>query len=108
MEWKIVLIKVYFTDLKEYKIRPVLIFKRYEELDYMFLPLTSNLKKKWLLIKNSDLIEWKLDLNSVILIPKFWIVDKSLIIKEIAKVNIEYFYKIWEIICKDFWCNFMT
>ncbi|MDQ7009228.1 MAG: type II toxin-antitoxin system PemK/MazF family toxin [Candidatus Gracilibacteria bacterium] len=108
MEGKIVLIKVYFTDLSEYKIRPVLIFKRYEKFDYMFLPLTSNLNKKGIKISNKNLSEGKIDLDSIILIPKFGIVDKSLIIKELGKVNIEYLYKIGKIICEDFGCNFMT
>lgn len=107
MVWYIVLIKVYFTDLSEYKIRPVLIFKEYEELDYMFLPLTSNLNKKWIKVTNKNLSEWKIDKESIILVPKFWIVDKSLIIKKIAKVNIEYLYKIWKVICEDLWCNFV-
>ena len=105
MEWKIVLIKVFFTDLSEYKIRPVLILKKYEELDYMFLPLTSNLTKKWIKINNNDLLEWSIDYESVILIPKFWIVHKSLIIKELAKINVESLYKIWKLICKEFWCD---
>ena len=108
MEWKIVLIKVYFTDLSEYKIRPVLIFKKYEEFDYMFLPLTSNLNKKWIKINNENLSEWKIDLESIILIPKFWIIDKNLIIKELWRINVEYLYKIWKLICEEFWCNFMT
>jgi len=105
MEWKIVLIKVFFTDLSEYKIRPVLIFKKYENFDYMFLPLTTNLSKKWIKITNDNIIEWKIDKDSLVLIPKFWIVNKSLIIKEIAKVDIEILFKIWKIICDEFWCN---
>lgn len=36
MIWKIVLVKVYFTDLSDYKIRPVYIFKKYDDEDYMF------------------------------------------------------------------------
>jgi len=107
MEWKIVLIKVFFTDLSDYKIRPVLIFKKYENLDYMFLPLTSNLSKKWIKISNKNLINWNLDTESVILIPKFWIVSKDLIIKEIAQLDIEILFKIWQNICKEFWCDIM-
>ena len=105
MEGKIVLIKVFFTDLSEFKIRPVLILKKYEKFDYMFLPITSNLNKKWIRINKEDLSEWNLEKESVILIPKFGIINKNLILKELAKVNLETFLKIWKKICEEFGCD---
>ena len=74
----------------------------------MFLPLTTNLNRKWIKIWNDNLIEWKLDKKSIILIPKFWIVHKDLIIKELARVNIETLAMVWELICKEFWCDILN
>jgi hypothetical protein len=43
MVGRIYLAKIYFTDLSEYKIRPVLVLRVYGE-DCLCLPLTSNLR----------------------------------------------------------------
>jgi hypothetical protein len=45
LERYIGLVKVYFTDLSDFKIRPVLFYKKIGN-DYLFLPLTTNLKRK--------------------------------------------------------------
>ncbi len=35
--------KVYFTDLSEFKIRPILIVREFLKEDVLYLPLTTNL-----------------------------------------------------------------
>lgn len=105
MIWKIVLIKVYFTDLSEYKIRPVYIFKKYDLEDYMFLPLSSNLSRKWIIINEKDLKKWKLDRKSVIIIPKIWIIHKSLILKKLWELEDSCIQKIKKELCISLWCD---
>lgn len=104
MVWSLVLIKVYFTDLSEYKIRPVYIFKKYDNEDFMFLPLSSNLSKNWVFIKENDLSDWELDKDSIIIIAKIWIIHKSLILKDIWKLKSEKIKEIHKKLCNDLWC----
>ena len=105
MVWSIVLVKVYFTDLSEYKIRPVYIFKKYDEQDYMFLPLSSNIDRNGILLDNKSMKNWNLDRKSVIVIPKIWIVHKTLILKEIWILNLTKVLEIQKKLCQDLWCN---
>lgn len=105
MIWKIVLVKVYFTDLSEYKIRPVYIFKNYDNEDYMFLPLSSNINRKWFIIDDSYLKNWSLKQKSVIIIPKIWIIHKSLILEEIWELNLKYVFEVSKSICNELWCK---
>ncbi len=107
MVWKIVLIKVYFTDLSEYKVRPVYIFKAYNKQDYMFLPLSSNLNKDWIIIDNSCLVSGKISKKSVVIIPKIWIIHTSLILEEIWELDLEYSVLIWKRICEELGCNYL-
>ena len=54
----IYLAKIYFTNLSEYKVRPVLVIKRLGA-DYICLQLTSQLKGHKLIINNKDLTKGK-------------------------------------------------
>jgi len=45
MVGNIYFVNIPYTDFKQYKARPILIFKELAN-DFLFLPLTSNLKKK--------------------------------------------------------------
>ena len=56
MVGRIYLAKIYFTDLSEYKIRPVLVLRVYGE-DCLCLPLTSNLKREGFLLGANDLAD---------------------------------------------------
>lgn len=56
MVGRIYLAKIYFTDLSEYKIRPVLVLRVYGE-DCLCLPLTSNLKHEGFLLETNDLVD---------------------------------------------------
>jgi len=105
MVWKIVLVKVYFTDLSEYKIRPVYIFKKYDTQDYMFLPLSSNIHRNWIIIDNSYLEKWNIDRKSVVVIPKIWIIHKTLILKEIWTIKSNKVLEIINKLCIELWCN---
>lgn len=104
MIWKIVLVKVFFTDLSEYKIRPVYIFKKYENEDYLFFPLSSNLSRNGIIIDNSHLESWILHKKSVIIIPKIWLIHQSLILENIWELKDLMIKNIHAEICKSLWC----
>ena len=65
----IYLAKIYFTDLSDYKIRPVLVIKEMGD-DCLCLQLTSQLKNKEIIIDNSDLIAGKIKKESLVVEPK--------------------------------------
>lgn len=44
MVGKIFLAKIYFTDMTGHKERPILLIHKYRDEDFLFLPLTTNLK----------------------------------------------------------------
>jgi hypothetical protein len=101
--WVISLIAVYFTDLSDYKIRPVLIFKKLWD-DYLFLPLSWNLKKEGIVVSWKDL-EWgDLKKESIIIVPKCWIIYKENILKVIAKLKEEVFQEVNRMLCRSLWC----
>ena len=60
MVGKIYLTKIYFTDLSEYKIRPVLVIKELDKEDVICLQLSSQIKKDRIIITNKDLIDGNL------------------------------------------------
>ena len=62
MVGEIYLAKIYFTDLSDYKIRPVLVVKMLGE-DCMCLQLTSQLHHKGILIHVEDLVDGALKNN---------------------------------------------
>ncbi len=53
---RIFLAKIYFTDLSDYKIRPVLIVKDLEE-DCICLPLTTQHNYPGIMISSNDFLE---------------------------------------------------
>ena len=102
---KIVLAKIYFTDFKDYKIRPIFIVKAYKDEDFLYLPLTTNIKLEGILIKNTDLDQGYLKEDSIVVVPKIGILHKDFIEKEIATLKISTFKKILKAICKNFGCD---
>ncbi len=104
MVGEIYLAKIYFTDLSEYKIRPVLIIKDLEE-DCICLQLTSKYKDSRLLISNKNISKGKLKKDSLIVVPKNFTLHKSILFKYIATLKNEKLQEIFKIFCKDIGCN---
>ncbi|MBS9775198.1 growth inhibitor PemK [Candidatus Gracilibacteria bacterium] len=96
--------KVFFTDLSEYKIRPVYIFKKYENEDYLFFPLSSNLSRNGIIIDNSHLESGILHKKSVIIIPKIGLIHQSLILENIGELKDLMIKNIHAEICKSLGC----
>ncbi len=105
MVGKLFIARIYFTNMSDYKIRPILAIKEYLDNDLLYLPLTTNLDTTGILLDNSDIEIGYLKEPSVIAIPKIGILHKSLILKEIAKLKQVVLSQIMEKICQDFNCN---
>jgi len=99
-------IEMPYSDFKTFKGRPVLVFKTLDKSDVLVLPLTTNLKRKGIVIKNDDLKEGSLKKESVVIIPKVTSVDSSIILEEhkIAILKDEVFEKVLKGLCEEFGC----
>jgi len=97
---EIVLIPFPFSDLSIVKQRPVLIISKdaynNETEDVIICGITSNLKNASysILIDNEDLTEGSLPVKSRIKADKIFTLEKSLIKKKIAKVNLKIIEKV--------------
>ncbi|NQV08297.1 type II toxin-antitoxin system PemK/MazF family toxin [Candidatus Woesearchaeota archaeon] len=93
-----------FSDLRAVKQRPVLVLSKHdynkEAEDIITCGITSNLKdsKHSVLIENKDLKTGLLPKSSRIKVDKLFILNKSIIIKKIGKVN----KRIMEIVKEEF------
>ncbi len=104
MVGRIYLAKIYFTDLSEYKIRPVIVLREYGE-DCVCLPLTSNLKNDGLLLGTNDYAEGYLEKESKVIFPKSFTLHRSILIKHIATVRQDILSTIHVEFCKRMECT---
>ncbi len=100
----ICLSKIYFTDLSEYKIRPVLVIKELDE-DCICLQLTSQIKDTKIRLTNNDLTKVKLQKDSLVVVPKNFTLHKSILFKYVASVKKEILVKIFQEFCSEIGCN---
>ena len=99
----IYLAKIYFTDLSEYKIRPVLVIKEMGE-DCICLQLTSNLNSNGIVVESKDVAKGCLKKDSLIVVPKNFTLHKSILFKYIATLKDEKFSEIYTLFCKKIDC----
>ncbi len=104
MVGKIYLAKIYFTDLSEYKIRPVLIIKELGD-DCICLQLTSQYHDKKLIISNNDLVDGNLKKDSLVVVPKNFTLHKSILFKYLATLNTTKQKFIFEMFCQKIGCS---
>ena len=104
MVGKIYLVKIYFTDLSEYKIRPVLVIKELDE-DCICLQLISQYKNSNLIISNSDLIDGKLKKESLVVVPKNFTLHNSILFKYLGELNLDKQKEIFEAFCRKIGCK---
>jgi mRNA interferase MazF len=103
MVGRIYLAKIYFTDLSEFKIRPVIVLREYGE-DCVCLPLTSNLKNEGFLLRANDLAEGFLKKESKVIFPKSFTLHRSILIKHLATVKQDILSTIHIEFCKKMAC----
>ena len=99
----IYLVKIYFTDLSEYKIRPVLVIKELDE-DCICLQLTSNLDNNGIVVNSNDIARGYLKKESLVVVPKNFTLHKSILFKYIATIKDKKFSEIYTLFCKKIDC----
>jgi len=104
MVGRIYLAKIYFTDLSEYKIRPVVVIREYGD-DSVCLPLTSNLEHDGIVVDSDDLGEGYLKKESKVIFPKCFTLHRSILIKHIATVKAKKLSAIHDEFCKKMGCG---
>ena len=104
MVGQIHLAKIYFTDLSEYKIRPVLVIKNLDD-DCICLQLTTQYHDDNIIVSNNDLTDGKLKKDSLIVVPKNFTLHKSILFKYLGTLNIEKQKEIFKIFCEKIGCN---
>jgi hypothetical protein len=99
-------IEMPYSDFRQFKGRPVLIFREIDKNDFLVLPLTTNLKREGMRITNSDIARGSLKKESVIIVPKITALDHSLICEEhfIASLSIQSFQMLERMICQKLEC----
>ena len=78
------LAEIFFTNQTQSKIRPILIIKQNSYGDFIFLPITSNLTQKGIILNNLDLNQGNLPQISKVIVEKIGTIHIGLIKKEIA------------------------
>jgi len=104
MVGKIYLAKIYFTDLSQYKIRPVLVIKMVDD-DCICLQLTSQYRDKRIKLTNDDLIDGNLKKDSLIIVPKNFTLHKTILNKYIGQIHNEKLLNIFNNFCNKIGCK---
>jgi mRNA-degrading endonuclease toxin of MazEF toxin-antitoxin module len=95
-----------YSDFKQFKGRPVLVFSVIDKNDVLVLPLTTNLHREGIVITNDDIETGSLKKESVVIVPKITAIDALLISERnsIATLKNKSFEKILKEICHKFEC----
>ena len=107
MVGSIYFIEMPYSDFKQFKGRPVLVFKMIDKEDVLILPLTTNLNRKGIIIDNKDIASGSLKKESVVIVPKITAIDASLLTSNhlLATLKAESFTKVTQALCTELECN---
>ncbi len=88
MVGSIYLAKIYFTDGRDYKLRPILIIKQNSFDDYIYIPFTTNTSSQnSIKINNHDLENGNFRKESYLVIDKTCTIQPSLLDKNIGMLK---------------------
>jgi len=95
-----------YSDFKKSKARPVLVFKKIDKNDLLILPLTTNLGREGILLREEDIEDGSLKKDSIVIVPKLTAIDSSLIIGSnfIASLKSASFKKVKMELCSKLGC----
>lgn len=95
-----------YSDFKNAKGRPVLVFQSIDKNDLLVLPLTTNLQREGIKINSEDIRDGSLKKESVIIVPKLTAIDASLILgsRFIASLKEKSFDKVKKELCLKLGC----
>ena len=108
-ETDIVLCEFYFSDLKQSKKRPVLVFKDnlpYD--DFIAIPISSKIQRLHndeILLSNENFLEGAIPVTSKLMIRKTFVVSKESIIKKYGVLNKPSYSKYHQAFCNYFGCE---
>jgi len=99
----IILVKFPFTNLKNFKKRPVLVIKDENELgDIICFQITSNkFQTKILKIENHYIEQGNLIVESFVKYDKCFTISNEVTYKKLAKVNNNFLSKLENLFCKE-------
>jgi len=104
MVGSIYLARIYFTDLSDYKIRPVLVIKEFGE-DCLCLQLTTQLQHNGVLLNQGDIDSGELKKESMVVVPKSFTLHNSILIKQIAVLTETKLEEIFQVFCEKLGCT---
>jgi len=95
-----------YSNFRQSKARPVLIYKIIDKNDLLILPLTTNLQRDGIKTSAKDIKNGSIKKDSIIIIPKLTAIDKNLILEErfIASLKENSFLSIKEKLCFKLGC----
>jgi len=105
----VLLCEFYFSDLKQSKNRPVIVFKdNLPHNDFIAIPISSNIEKLYedeIIIDNDDFQSGSIPQISKVMIRKTFVVSKKIIIKKYGTIKQQNFEKYKNKFCEYFECN---
>ena len=106
MVGNIYFINMPYSDFRQVKGRPVLVYKCIDKNDFLVLPLTSNLNRDGMKITKEDIEDGNIKKDSIIIVPKLTAVDASLLVgtKFIASLKKDSFFKVKKELCFKLEC----
>jgi len=105
----IVLCQFYFSDLKQSKNRPVLVFRDnlpYD--DFIGIPISSKIKslhQDEIILTSSDFAEGEIHVDSKLMLRKTFVISKTSVLKKYGTLNENFYSSIHKEFCKYFNCS---
>ncbi|AGF50603.1 slr1062 [Synechocystis sp. PCC 6803] len=106
---EVVLCEFYFSDLKQNKLRPVVVFKDNLPFDdFVGMPVSSRvgqLNDDEIVLDESDFIEGLLSKCSKVMVRKIFVISKQVVIKKHGTLSTQSFSKLHLTFCRYFGCE---
>ena len=108
-EADVVLCKFYFSDMKKFKNRPVLVFKdNLPHDDFVGIPISSKIQNLFVdehIIDNLEFESGSLPISSKIMIRKTFVVSKQVVVKKYGTLKKDVYLNYHDLFCKYFGCE---
>jgi mRNA-degrading endonuclease toxin of MazEF toxin-antitoxin module len=99
------LARILYTDMSALKVRPILIVQEYKAHDFLYLPLTTNLRTEGFRVSSNDLERGRLVKPSVVVVGKVAIIHKSQLVGQVGVLKSEAFERVKQGMCKSLRCS---
>ena len=106
---EVVLCEFYFSDLKQNKLRSVVVFKNNLPFeDFVGMPVSSRvdrLNDDEIVVDGVDFSEGFLPKRSKVMVRKTFVISKQVVVKKYGTLSIETFHKLHRVFCGYFGCD---